>query len=169
MSVRERARDHQKGGISFLIETDACRLVARPCSTAAQQCQVKLAAVNKRTLRPGGFIRDNRPHLSKLTALHTSTLDFQTHTCMVDTLHSPLFQIMTPSEKSHQVQGGACIRVCVWVSVCQCMCVLALSVLPVRTCVMLQGHFSKHHTNYKTSFTSIFFYTSTSLLSLSIR
>lgn len=128
MSVRERARDHQKGGISFLIETDACRLVARPCSAAAQQCQVKLAAVNKRTLRPGGFIRDNRPHLSKLTALHTSTLDFQTHTCMVDTLHSPLFQIMTPSEKSHQVQRGGCIHVCVceWVFVSACVPWLSL-------------------------------------------
>lgn len=34
-------------GHLFLIETDACRLVAKPCSAAARQCQVKLAVVNE--------------------------------------------------------------------------------------------------------------------------
>lgn len=89
-------------GHLLLTETDACRLVARPCSAAVSG---EISSRQWRTLRPGGFIRDNLPHLIALTAPHTYTPDTHTppHTRThrtTDTHRSPLIpqlQIMTAS------------------------------------------------------------------------
>ena len=123
-----RARAPEKGHL-LLIETDACRLVAGPCSAADRAVSGEISSRQWKTLRPGGFIRDNLPpthtHISTHWQPFTLTPRTHMHTHTADTRYSrliPQLQIMTPSYESHQVQKG-CILLCV--------CVRALS-FPVR-------------------------------------